>query len=1143
MLCRRWIALVLAALSPLLIVFALLGALPIAAQEPPHFFLLRGKEVGSSVQGLRLPAGNAYLVRANAPATTSDHLIPLTYRALSRLGGPWPGVVQPALGRSAVGPTLTLTLDEAFRLVGGTTDRSTPVVISITHPGGAIAYAAAVTPLPAGEGYFYYFSLPHTVTPRYDDMIVATQEDRLVSVSVLTVTALADPVSNEVTGIAPAGEKLEAYYLPGNRSYRQTTTVTVSGTYAIDFASQVSLERGEAGYVVRTDAGGGRQVRHFALPQLRLDANGCIVDGRAAPESPVYVTVTHAAGGSRLLWAFSDRDGWFHADDGGGMYPRTYRCETAYLVPGDRLTATAAGQRMALTFPTLTAHPAVTARRIRGKAPPSSSLSVTLVHAGQTYQRLVTATAQGGYQADFSGETAWDAGEGGAVTYSSPDGHRITRHYWAPFLNVTFGIFDFEGRASNSGVPLTLTVRGQSGIPKDVLALHSDPYDGQFRSLSLYYSDKRETINPNLRLEEGDELILDDGVMTTALTLPLLEAHADHRDNTVRGRGPVGHPLQVTVGPGFFWGFFPPEGAGAQGGYYPPYVQWPPRDSPSRIVTPTADGTFVADFSSLKNIWPGDLGMLVYTDTNGYVVRYPFVAPIVQVQVGGHEIRGVAPSNNFPLSVSLLNGNGDTKARVEVKIGGYSVAYQVYFPTVTIEPGDRVIIRQGTEETRILVPLLTARANRQTTSVSGTAPPGVTLHIFWVTKGTKYTSGAQTATNNGSPQGEIPPPSFRSSFTKTVTVASDGTYSATFADETSFQGGDYGYVVYDDSNGNQVFRRAVIPSFDLSLGQRTVYGYSDPGLRITMTLEKTNSTITRTASANEYGYFSFNFAPHTIDAGDRLRLYSPGEILSMTVPLLTARPDWATGTVSGEAPPNSRLLFSSGGHSAVVTATASGTYAVDLTDFLSGEHPKGKLPITMSYADEQGNEVQISFAFPSLKITLDDSWLSGFFPTPGQRITATVTDPSGTLKARSSTTSSAYNSSFSLFLFDPQGEARVPLEAGDRITITDGTQVVTFTVPLLTAGVDLPERQLNGVGPAHTWLRVVLGGRYPSAETTTRQVYTDDTGRFALDFHGTSGWRGGEPGEVRYSDVFGNSIGRGFKVPYYRRYFPLVARE
>jgi hypothetical protein len=1125
------------------VVLVLLGALPIAAQEPPRFFLAAGKEVGRPVEGVRLPASNAYLIPSDAPAPADTRLTPLTYRALSRLGGPWRGIVEPALARSAVVPTLTLTLDELYRLVGGTTDRASPVVISITHRGGAAAYAASVTPMPAGEGYFYYLSFPYTFTTRYDDVVVASQDDRLVSVSVLTVTALADPVSNVVSGVAPPREKLEAYYLPGNRSYRQTATVEVSGTYAIDFSSQAALDRGEAGYVARIDAGGGRQVRHFVLPQFRLDANGCTVDGRAAPRSSVDMTVTHTTGRSDRLWAFSDREGWFRSDYGDGSYPRTYPCESPDLTSGDRVTATAAGQQMALTFPTLTAHPDVSARQIHGKAPPSSSLLVVLAHAGQAYQHVVTATVQGDYLADFSGDTDWDADEGGTITYFTPDGHRVTRRYWAPFLNATFGTFDFEGRASNSGVPLTLTVRGQSGVPKDVLSLRSDPDDAQFRSSSLYYSNKTDTINPNLRLEEGDELILDDGVLTTALTLPFLEAHADYRDNTVQGRAPAGHPLQVTVGPGFFWGFFPPKSLGGQGGYLPPYVLWPPAGSPTRIVTPTADGTFVVDFSSLKNSWPGDLGMLVYTDTNGHLIRYPFIAPIVQVQVGGHEIRGVAPTNNLALKVALLDANGETKYHAEMKMGGYSAAYQIYLSSA-IEPGDIVVIRQGTETTRIYIPDLTAHADRQTTSVSGTAPPGVTLRIFWVSRGTKYVSGARTArSGNGSPSGEVPPPSYGSSYTQTVTVAADGTYSATFAGQTSFQGGDYGYVVYDDQNGNQVFRRTLVQSFDLSLGQSVLYGYSDPALPITMTLEKTRSTISRTATTNEYGYFSLDFTPHTIDPGDRLTLYSPGEVLSMTVPVLTARPNWVTGIVSGEAPPNARLLFSWGGHSSVVTATAGGTYAVDMTSLVSGEHTKGKLPITMTYVDDQGNAVYISFAFPSLKITLGDSLLSGFFPAPGHHITATVYGPTGTLKARSSSTSSAYNSSFSLYLFDPQGEERVPLEAGDRITITDGADVVTFTVPLLTASVDLPERQLNGIGPPHTWLRVVLGGRYPSAETTTRQVYTGDTGRFALDFHGTSGWRGGEPGEVRYSDVLGNSIGRGFEVPYYRRYFPLVAHE
>jgi hypothetical protein len=160
------------------------------------------------------------------------------------------------------------------------------------------------------------------------------------------------------------------------------------------------------------------------------------------------------------------------------------------------------------------------------------------------------------------------------------------------------------------------------------------------------------------------------------------------------------------------------------------------------------------------------------------------------------------------------------------------------------------------------------------------------------------------------------------------------------------------------------------------------------------------------------------------------------------------------------------------------------------------------------------------------------AFVSGVAPGPGV-VTITLRDDSGGFKGHATYTP-WYNGTFYVYLTDAQQQS-VSVASGDAVVAEAAGNVVTFTVPALTASFDQRTGILAGTAPAGTWLHVLLGGG-------SRQVQVGPGGTYAMDWNDMS-LQPDEQGHVYLTDDFGNQVWLDFTIPHCGIYLPLVLKD
>ncbi len=1012
-------------------------------------------------------------------------------------------------------PSLHIHLTD--RMVAGRMPAPAAVSVQIRRNGIVVATVTAY-PIPDGDGYLY------VAYPAYlyqsgcggpcgcfffqpGDEVRAVQGSTIVSLTVPPLTARADPETNVISGTAPPSSLVTLYLYP-----RADPSAVLTDTAATDDQGHyeahwhpTDLRPGDTGFVAwNADPYRAAYVR-FVAPLLQVQWNGAEVLGMAAPCSTIHLTVRDPAG--QWLgesWAWTDRYGSFQT----WLYWMEKGEGVRRLLPGSRVVGEAAGQTFATAVLSLTVRADRENGRVLGTAPAGAELRALRFPGPLRYSRSVleqapveeitgTADVSGHYTLPLSLAPA----DFGALFAPGPDGHETFARFAVPYLFARLGPLGpavviphnvrLWGQVDGAHVPITVAITGPRGYPKDLRFLTSGS-GGEFSDLSS----ERDVL-----LETGDILTVTtpEGVQVAA-TLPMLTVRTDPLSDTVSGEAPPGARLEVFV-------YAAPLGLyGGGGPEYPVYRIF------SRIVTATAGGTYIADFRGIADIPPHAAGEVVLYLSEDAAVGRSFIPSscrptLTRVTVGGNYLAGVSGQGCPSATVTLLGPEGDLKAQRIADFQWWAYFYFYFYQEgacvpgwecdprsvpILILPGDRIEIRSAGEVLTWTVPTLTLAIAPE--GLTGQAPPGEPLTAEFLDDDGVSHRVPVTATDQG-----------------VYTVPLTGIHLAPGRMiQVSWRSGETFFCAQD-----------LIPSLEVVLFSEYLYGYLHPLIPYTVT-----PTFVTAYAGPEGGIAA---RTQRLVPGEQITVTTPREAISLTMPFLSARVDRSAGTVSGESPPNARLEVSIGFpdytyETRRVTATEAGTYTVSFPGLVGTGIRYGML----TYLHPDGHRVSLYFGSRQWRVHLGNPCVSGYADTGIGPYTLTLR---ADLEEEEVTGTTWSDGSFWACFSRP-------IRPGDRLTLTQITGRMTFTVPTVTAVHDFGRQVLEGEAPPGSLVEAVFGDSYLPP---TRRTRADPSGRYGLDTSDL-GLRVGQRGYVQITDVEGNAVRADFTVWGYRVFLPVVMR-
>jgi hypothetical protein len=313
----------------------------------------------------------------------------------------------------------------AVRLNGNTVAGTAlpQAAVQLTLQRGATAVATAAVQADPSSGWFAaaFFGpggLPFLTRP--GDTLLVSYSGRSIAVPLVRLTAAADPATERVTGVGPAGAALLVTVRNDmGGAERRPVTADAAGLYTADFAGAYDVANGSQLQVEYSNPEGNTVYLAQHVPLVRINLSSDIVDGFAAPNGLAMLTLTRSGAAVAEAQAPTDADGAFSAfflDSGGNLID---------LLPGDSVqmamaAAQAAGAEaavgpaaiMAGALPLTVAMDAAT-DSITGNGPAGAPILLVAYRCAagycQAYATTVIAGGDGRYVAQLAGVFELDA--------------------------------------------------------------------------------------------------------------------------------------------------------------------------------------------------------------------------------------------------------------------------------------------------------------------------------------------------------------------------------------------------------------------------------------------------------------------------------------------------------------------------------------------------------------------------------------------------------------------------------------------------------------------------------------------------------------------------------------------------------------
>jgi len=913
----------------------------------------------------------------------------------------------------------------------------------------------------------------------------------VLPVTVVPLTAHADPAADRVSGVGPPQSSLQVQLYQQGADWRSVSVNTdVDGKYLADFGAGVDIRNGDYGNVNYTDARGQVIWMRYTVPWIQIQVGGTSLRGLVAPGDLVSVTLLSSQGALRA-------EGFSISHPVAGNFLASLRSmwdRGVQVRPGDRVRVRSRGAgEIIVDVPLFTAEVDADLRYVSGNAPANASLQVVLYKAaGGAFQIEVEADSQGRYQANFGPRVTIEAGDAGYVYYTLPSGHQVSTYFNAPWIWLWLDDASIGGQAwPNARVTgLLLDASGQ------VIATGATQADleGQFSLTTTVTCGMPGLPAP------GNRLDLDFAEWHIQLGVPLLTASADASQDTVSGLAPPGGLVKV---------YLESRWASVQSAYA------------------SASGEYTVHLAGQVDLKASDYGYVVYVAPGGHEIRRRFVIPWVQLQMGVDHFEGrMPPGAQFlatlygPSGTEKGFGRGQASAR-----GSFGVNLQdVEGQPVHIEGGDRLQLSvSGDVVLAVEVPALSVHMTVGSNVVTGTGPALQPVEV-------------RLYRNSG--WADI----------QTVNTDISGQYAVEF-EGSAFAPGDYVLVYATDADGHRTFDRTNTLWMSLEIGNNQVSGRAEPGSGLTVVVRGEGgvgrATATTTASRGSGDFsvalYDADGQPLLISANDLVEITADdGSRIQTEVPRLTLMPDPETDRVTGLAPAGSivkatlssamRASYYQGG----AIADESGHYAVSLRPFGNIRYGDS---VSLAYTSPEGFLIWRQYALPWLSVELDTNHVAGRVPYSAT-VAIELLNPSGEERANVEVPTSS-TGSFEAYLFDSTGSPAI-VQTGDMVRmLVEGVGPVQLVVPELTANVDLPTAAVGGRAAPGSPVRVELRS---GNCTYTQEVLANDDGAFLASFSYIAGLTIGDYGLVYWNSADGNSLFTRYEVPTHHIFVPLLAK-
>ena len=984
-----------------------------------------------------------------------------------------------------------------------------------------------------------------------DTVEVQGQDQPLITVTAVNLTAKADPATNRVTGMAPANiastDLTTPPVLKVQVRNQQYVTTDSTGVYIANNIGD--FWPGDEGYIQYTHAAGHNVYLYFTVPIVivGLYQSAVRVDG-VGNNVPATATVKSGAGIVR---------GVGHGTGSGYIYLDDIYKNDVMVMPGD-VVEVEMPDKITVPAVNMTALANPLTDRVNGMAPPNITSTDTMTLPvldvlvyGYGQSQLVTTDSSGAFQADDVGD--FRPGDLGRIDYVNTAGHVVRLEFNPPVVLARGGgplyAASYEAESYVSGaapygnqlVTVALNRGGAAFVTNYVRA----------SSRGNYSLDLVDIYSNQVAILPGDQIVASAVGSTSAVTVPTFAVQSNPETDQVTGTtdavvvtDTVGAPQSLAVWPTDLddWGYG--KHVLLQGNAFTAENPFYAAANPSNEETPL-------DWD------PGGEGHLRYLDAEGDGVYYRFAAPsgkpVVNVRgtyegyEADHTVSGFTNGFCGAGIVRLKNSAGDVKAQNTAvnACPEFNASFlDAYNNPVPIMAGDQVEAIFGGQTTNVTVPSFAITSNAETDTVSG------------------VTNAAVTTTTFGANQSLAIYPESLSIYDSDMQNAlpeAGGAFTANFAGMVDIQPGVNGQATYIDNVGNSIFTKFQAPYATPIIRLRGADGYTAenyvylqlpysggsyyPPLRLVVKNSTGAVRFDRTYQASgggswsQYLYDDFG-QPVNINAGDVVEATYVGQTASMQAPGFSvasdAINDRVSGTITGAAVittgvgmtqtlavwPEGLNQWGYGKH-----VLAPGGAFVAENPFFTGYTDNDYWPRNLDwdqgdaghlrYIDARNNRVYARFAamVEQTKLTIDKgtAQIEGITPYANSWVTVTVRS-GGSVRGVANVMTDA-TGFFAAQVYDGNG-APVLIEAGDVVQAAGAS----MTVPQITMAVNADTDTVTGTGPANSLLGVSAN------EEDGLTVITDGAGAWSADFRGRVDIRPGNAVEVQHKNLDGHRV-------------------
>lgn len=975
--------------------------------------------------------------------------------------------------------------------------------------------------------------------------VVEVEMPDLITVPVVNLTALANPITDRVNGVAPPNiTSTDPMTLPvlnvEVNGVLQLVTTDGAGAFQADEVGDV--RPGEGGQLTYVNPAGHRVILLFSPPTVLARGNfvGYVAESYVSGEAPYgnqLVTVTLSRGGAPFVTNYvrADGDGGYDLD-----LVDIYGIEVAIL-PGDQIVAGAAGSESAVTVPTFAVQSNPETDQVTGttnavvvtdtlNAPQSLAVwPTTLYNWGYGKHVLLQSgdfTAANPFYnyadpSDWEATLDWGPGAEGHLRYFDAEGDGVYHRFAAPInkpvvyvRGSSSGSYVADhyasGRVNGSCDAGVVRLKDNAGAVKaQNTGVNACP------GFSTYFNDVYGSPVP---IVAGDQIEAIFGGQTTLVTVPSFAATSNADTDTVSG------VTNATVTTTTF-------GANQSLAIYPVTFY-----GDRQNVLTESGGAFTANFVGTVDIQPGVEGHAVYIDNarNEIFSKFqaPYATPIIRLRgnngytAENYVSLGLPYSGSSqPLRLVVKNSTGAVRFDRTYQQGGGSWSQYLtddFNQPININAGDVVEATYAGQTASVQAPGFSVNSDAINDKVSGT-----------ITGATVITTGfGMTQTLAVWPRGI-----YEWEYGKHV-LAPGGSFVAenpfySYADDDlwstnlDWDPGAVGHLRYIDAKNNRVYARfaAMVEQTELTIykGTARVAGltpYANSWVTVTVrsadSVRGVANVMTDATGSFEARVYDDSGAPVLIETGNVVEAADA----SMTVPQLTMAVIAGTDTMTGTGPANSLLEVSvesvEDRTSLSALTDGAGAWTADFRG-RADIHPGDVVEVQHKNLD--GHRVfQEQVVGPQISALLNTNWTWGWALEPDASVLVVVKN-GATVKGMATTRSEA-DGWYNAYPIDATGRP-VILAPGDVVEVDfGGGRNHSLTLANLSISVDVDADIVNGTGPANQSVGVGVGisDEYGEDYDFVATAPTDGTGQWSIN-PGASGidLRPGELADVTYT--------------------------